>query len=98
MNDAGRMRRRKRLGNLGGVVQCRRQSQSLAANRLTQRLAGQILHDDEVEVLVTSNLINRDDVGMVESGSRVGLLDKPLLPRRISHKFRWEHLDGDIPS
>jgi hypothetical protein len=97
MDDSGRVRFGKCIGNLDGVFQNVVQLQPTAWNHLAERLALDILHDDEVDAVLAANLVNRDDVGMIESRSCPRLLNEAALPAGIAGFVGWKDFDGNGP-
>jgi len=62
----------------------------------SERFTGDVLHHDEVDALVGTDVVNRDDSGMVQGAGGLGLLDEPLPPKRIGHPVLRQDLDGDV--
>src|SRR6059036_3192813 len=95
MHDSRSVRRRQSIGNLNGVLQGFGQPEAFLGNATVQRLALDVLHDDVVQSSGVADLVNRDDVGMIQSGGGLGLLDEALLPLWIEHLFTRQKLDRD---
>src|SRR4029077_13076796 len=64
-------------------------------NHHVERLTLDVLHDDEVQVALTPDVVDGDDVRVVQRGGGAGLEDEALslLGRRVA----WKNLDGDVP-
>ena len=72
------------------------QAQSLPRNDRVQRGAAHVLHDDEVDGAFRLDLVNRDDVGVVEGGGGLRLLQKPAPAAFVVHPVGRQDLDGDL--
>src|SRR5882724_10802598 len=91
------MRFRKRIRDLDGIFQCFVEPQPLAPDHLIQPLARHVLHGDELDPARLGDVINVNDIGMVESRRRLGLLHETALAFRISDFLGRKNLDGDEP-
>src|SRR6185503_6028166 len=63
-----------------------------------QRLTNHVLHHEEVDSVLMSDIVQRADVWMVQRGNGTGL---PLESRSrlpVACDVRGEHLDSDLPS
>ena len=88
MEDAGLVRGRHRRGDLRAD---RASSVRLVRGRpLVQRLAGEVLHRDEVLALVLADLVDRDDAGMAQRREHLRLVAQP------SQRLLVEQLDCDV--
>ena len=54
-----------------------------------------VLHHDEIDAGIRSNVVDRDDVRVVERARRLRLLNEALLALRIGDLVMGEHLDRD---
>ena len=95
MNDPGGLGFRQCIGDLDGVLQDIIQLQPAAWNQLAERLALDIFHDNEVGAIVTGDVMDGDDVGMIEGRGGFGFLDEAPLAIRIGDEFGWKHFDGN---
>jgi hypothetical protein len=77
MDDADLVCPRQRVRNRRAVDQRSTSSQPLCRNDQVERFTGDVLHHDEVDALVGTDVVNRDDSGMVQGAGGLGLLDEP---------------------
>ena len=63
---------------------------------LGQTLAVDVLHDDEDAVVFFADFVDGADVGMVERGGGLGLVDQPLPGLIAAAPPLGQHLDGDF--
>jgi hypothetical protein len=70
---------------------------SLAPDAPVQRLAGDVLHDDEVHASIGVDVVNVDDVRVIESRGCFGFLNEAPLALRVGHHRPRQELDGDCP-
>ena len=74
----------------------RRQSQSfLGRYRSVERVAVQILHDQEVNAILIADVVQGTDVRMIQRGDRASFLLETLACLRIIGQVRGQDLDGD---
>src|SRR4030095_3342787 len=66
-----------------------------AWNHLAERPALDIFHDNEVPAILTGDVVDGDDVGMVQGRRRFGFLCKAPFAIRICHEFGRKYLDSD---
>ena len=97
MNDAGRVRLRQRVGDLDGILQRFIEPQPLAPDQLVERLARHVLHGDELHAVRIRDVVDVNDIGMVQSGSRLCLLHEAALPFRVGQSFGGEDFQCDEP-
>ena len=83
MNDAGGMRLLQRLRGLDADVHHFGRRQWVLPDPLGKTLALDVLHDDEDTIVFFADFVDGADVGMVQCGSRPGLVHQPL-PRPIA--------------
>src|SRR5437773_1457180 len=62
-----------------------------------QHFSGNEIHDYEVRPVLTVDVVNRNDVGMVQRRGSLGLLNEPALALRVGDLIRPQNLDGDKP-
>jgi hypothetical protein len=60
-----------------------------------QRLATDELHHDEIDAVGLLNVMDRDDVGMVQAGRRLGFLQEAA-PAVWGLVAFWQDLDGHL--
>ena len=94
MHDPGFMGASHRVGDLARGLQRLAQAHPLARDQLIERLAGDVLHDDEVGPALRRDVVDHDDVRVVQGARRLGFLHEPRLARRVGHALRRQHLDG----
>ncbi len=61
---------------------------------LGKALAVDVLHDDEDAAALFADFVNGADIGMVERGGGLGLVDQPLPRLIIAVPSLGQHLDG----
>ena len=83
MDDAGGVRGVERIGDLHGEVEQRVDRQRRAVDAVAQRLAVEQLHDEERQIAVPADVVERADVRVVQRRGRPGLALEPLERRRI---------------
>jgi hypothetical protein len=76
VDDARSMGGIKGVGDLNAKRQCLLDLQRFAADAVFQRHSIKKLHDDERMTIVLPNLMDRADVGMIESGGGTSLATK----------------------
>ena len=95
MDDAFLMCRRYAAGNLNGDVDRGLRRQRAGRKRLAQRLALEQLRYD-VWRLADSDVEDRDDVGVVECGRRLGFLRETSEAHRLVRELGREHFDCHV--
>ena len=93
--DSGGVRRRQRIGNLDAILQHFAKWQALTQDRVFQRFPRHVFHHQVIRVAILRDIVDRDDIRVVESGSCSGLAKKTLLADRIGYLFRCHYLDRD---
>jgi hypothetical protein len=68
------MRRGERASDLKCVDERVFERESVAGDHRVERRARDVLHDQEIDVAVVRDIVERDDVRVVEGGGRAGLL------------------------
>ena len=68
---------------------------AIAAN-VGKRATLDVLHSDEIRRLETTPVIDVDDVGVGEAGSRLGFASEAFNKFRVNGEFGEEHLHGDV--
>ena len=87
MNDAGGVGLLQRLRRLDADVHHFGGRQRVLPDPLGQTLAVDVLHDDEDTVVFFADFVDGADVGMVQCGGGLGLVDQPvpgLIARRAT--------------
>ena len=95
MNDSGRMGGGERRGDLRAAAHHFGSGQSIGRNALFERLAGDQLHDQEVDAIGFGDIVQHDDVGMIQSGDGAGFLKEAALAVRVGHAAMGQDLDSD---
>jgi hypothetical protein len=95
MRDALQMRLLERVGDLDPDLERLLERQRSALDSRGERLAFEILHDEEVGVALAADVVQRADVRMIERGNRLRFTVEALLHLRVVGEVRRKHLDGD---
>ena len=95
MDDAGAMGLGERVCDLDRVLERLVTRERSPRQSVRKRLAFDELHDQEISPVLTSDVIQRTDVGMVQLRDRPGFPLEPLLPFWTVSEVRREHFDGD---
>jgi len=98
MDDASDVGRVEGVGDLDGEVKQRVERLWPARDPVLECGSGQVFQDNERLALRLADVVDRADVGMVESGRGASLALKPLERLRISCKRLREELEGDSAS
>ncbi len=95
MGDAFAVRARQRLRERRAVGQRFGKRQRPAREPGAERLAIEILHHQELEIILTADVVERADVRVVQPrhGARFAL--EPLPAVGLCRRRGWQHLDGD---
>ncbi len=97
MDDARHVRAAQPVGNLDSVLQRQIQREPALLDQLVERLAGDVLHHDDVAVSIARDVVNRDDVRMVEGGGGARLLLESLPAFVAGEIIGPDDLQGDGP-
>ena len=62
---------------------------------IPERLALQMLHDQEVHTVLAPDVVERTDVRVVQGGDRARFALEPLLQIGIGRNMLGQHFDGD---
>src|SRR5579863_2396592 len=62
---------------------------------LGDSLAFEILHDQEVGAVLSANVVERADIGMLERGNSFGFALHPLFQLRVRGQVRGQNFDGN---
>ncbi len=96
MDDALRMGGGESLADLDRRAHRLREGQRPSAQPSRQRLAVEILHDEEVDPVVMAHLMEGTDARMRESRDGAGFVGKAHPAARIGCGVRRQHLDRDV--
>ena len=95
MNDAVSVGSLQRVGYLDGDSKQRFQFDRFARNSVLQGKAVEEFHHQKWTALVLADLMDGADVGMIQSGCRLGLALEPLQRTRIVCDVVGEELQRD---
>ena len=98
VHDAAAVRGVERRGDLGRVLERRRDRHRPLRNQPVQPRAVHQLHRDERRPIVLVDVVDGDDVRVVERRSRTGFLDEAALAIGIGRRFGRQHLYRDRAS
>ena len=70
MDDAGAVGAGERIGGLDGLAESLGERQRTARQPCGQRFAVHLFDDQEVDVALAADVVQRADVGMIEAGHR----------------------------
>lgn len=68
--------------------------QALAADERVQRVALDAFHDDEAGAVGFRDVVDRDDVGVVQGGSRLGFPHEPPAALRVRYLVGGKDLES----
>jgi hypothetical protein len=97
MDEAAGVRLLERVGNFAGDMNGLRERQPTSAQPLTQRRSGDVLHDEEQQIAVLTDLEDFADIRMIERGNRHRFPAEAFARLRVGRRRRRQHLDGDLP-
>jgi len=92
MNDPAPMRVVERVGDLHTVSQRLVDAERTSSQTIRKRLALEILHDEERNVLLGADVVKRADVRVIDLGNRSRFLLETLVKLHI---LRGQDLDCD---
>ncbi len=95
MNDPGPMRFVERVGDLHTVSQRLVDAERTSSQTIRKRLALEILHDEERDVLLSADVVKRADVRVIKLGNRSRFLLETLAKLHILRGMRGQDLDCD---
>ena len=96
VHDAGGVRGLERIGRLDGQVEQERDRQRRAVDAVAQRLPVEQLHDEERQIAMPPDVVERADVRVVQRRGRPGLTLEPFERRRIGRELRRQKFDRDL--
>ena len=94
MDDAGAVRRRKRIGDLRQVLHRVTKPDAPRSDPVLERSPGHVLHHDEVDVMCAIDVVDRDDVGMVQCRRGLGFVHEAPVTVAVGVNGGPEHFDG----
>ena len=89
------VRGNERVKNLECMTERLAQRKRPARQTVRDRFAVEQLHDQEVDSVDVSNVVQHADLGMTQRGRRLCLSLEPVAQARVVAKVRREYLDGD---
>ena len=95
VNDTGRVGGRERIRDVGGIFYRVFHWQPAAGVHLLERSAGNVLHRDETNTVLFHDVVDRDNVGVIESGGGPCFLQESALPAGIGDLLRGQGFQGD---
>src|SRR5450759_279404 len=98
VNDLVFVRELHRLGDLhGDVNDLLRRQRRVFLNQFLQGRALDVLHDDEIDAVFLTDVVDADDVGVVELSRRPRLAPETLQEAFIGGELFVQDLKGDHP-
>ena len=85
----------QRVGDLDGVPQSLVERQGTFLQPVGQRLTLEVLHDQEVDPVLFTDVMERADVRMIQARDRTGLALEALLELGMVGEVSRKHFDGD---
>ena len=95
MHDARGMRLRETVGDLVGDVGEPSRRQPAGGQQVAQGLAFHPFHGDERHAGLMANVMDGQDIGMVQGGSRLGFLLETTQTISVVGETGWEDFDRD---
>ncbi len=95
MDDAGFVRFRERIRDLGTVPERGRDAETLRRQGAIERPTGHVLHHDVIDTGRLAGIVNGDDAGMIQGAGGLGLMDEALPVFAIGAFVGGQDLDGD---
>ena len=89
------MRGGQRTCQLLAIAERLEQGEPLRGDEPVQRLAGDVLHHEEVDPRLVHDVVERDDMGIVEGGGGARLLQEAPLAVPIGYLVVREDFDRD---
>ena len=98
MDDSRGVRGGQSVRDLHRVFQGVLEAYPAPLEHVGQRRSRHVLHRDEVDALVVSNVVDRDDVGMIQRGGGARFVDESLPALLVDCSFVADQLDGHGPA
>ena len=95
VHDAVPVRLIESVGDLNRKPQRLLNGQGPAREQLGERLALQVFHDEKVDSVLAADVIERADVGVIQTGDSPGLPLEPQLPLRVLRPVARQYLEGN---
>ena len=95
MRDALAMRLIQRVGNFDRVLQHLLDRQRTFHQAMREGLAFQILHHQEIDIVLMAGVVERADVGMIQAGDGFCFAVEALAQFRAVGEMSGKNLDGD---
>src|SRR5215469_936855 len=95
VDDAFRVRSVKPLSHLYRNLQRRLQFQRATGNHVFQSFAFQIFHGNEGSAVFLPDVVNRTDVGMIQSGRRLGFSPESFHRLPVVRQLFGKEFEGD---
>src|SRR5216683_2803364 len=90
MHDAGGVCARERLGSLDGIFDRCVRYQTTCRNQLVQGLAGDVLHNNEVNAILRTDVMNNTDIGMLQRRDRFRFLLEARMEVWVGRQMSWQ--------
>jgi hypothetical protein len=95
MDYTPQMRLVERIRHLARVAQSFFERERSSPQPFGERLAFELLENEEVDAVLASNVVEGADVRLGEARDGAGLLLESSPPLGIARKLRGQHLDGN---
>src|SRR4029450_10173846 len=93
VHDVAAMRLVERVGDLDTSLQRLRQRQRTARQSVRKRLSFEVFHDQEVSPVLVPDVVQRTDVGVVETRNRFRLPLEAGAKRGVASNMSREYFD-----
>jgi hypothetical protein len=94
VHDSGPMRGCERIGDLHRDLQRLFERRRAALQPLLERLALEVLHHEEVDIILPSDVVEGADMRMIQSRDAAGFPFEALAQLTRRRHVRGKHLDG----
>ena len=98
VDQAAAVRRGQRLSDFTRIAHGVVDRQGSAAQPVAQRLPFDVLDDEEVDAVVTADVVERADVRMIEAGDRASFLLEARMQARVRTQMGRQDLQGHGPA
>ena len=96
MYDTGGVCGGQPIHNLNGISHSAFQRQTFGRDDLIERLARDVLHDEDCLTVRLRQIVKRDDIRMIQRRGGTCLLQEPLAPVSVAQAVWGEHLQRDF--